>query len=632
MLTAPVAIRPLRLVGFLLLSTACLVARAGVEGELRCWHKVTLSLPGPSASETDTAPNPFVDYGFWVEFKHAESGDRFWVPGYFAADGHAGETGADSGDVWRAHLAPHKPGEWSYTVHFTRGDGAALDPSCPGEPVAGIDGESGEFTVAPSDKSGRDFRGKGRLQYVGERYLKFAQTGETFLKAGPDAPETMLAYTDFDGTTTRKVKLKTWEKHAGDWREGDPTWQGGKGKGLIGAMNYLASKGLNSVSFLPYNAGGDGDNVWPMIAPGKKLHYDCSKLDQWAVVFDHAQRQGLYLHFKMQEAENDDNRIGWQKNNKNLAKKAPFPDSLDAGALGVERKLYCKELVARFGYELALNWNLGEENTQSIEEQIDMARYVRSIDPYDHHVVLHTLPSHQERNYRPHVGRKETLTGLSLQNEWDHTHRQTKKWVLESIKAGHPWVCANDEQGPAGEGVPPDASYADQNSKKPSYTQDDIRKQTLWGNLMAGGAGVEYYFGYKLAENDLVCEDYRSRDHAWDDCRRALEFFQANELPLVAMLPDDELVVAEGHGHTPGAYCLAQRGEIYLVYLLDGGEATIDLSDAEGEFTLAWYDPRNGGELQAGSTTTLTGGDKRSLGAPPNEPGQDWLAVLRRKP
>ena len=33
---------------------------------------------------------------------------------------------------------------------------------------------------------------------------------------------------------------------------------------------------------------------------------------------------------------------------------------------------------------------------------------------------------------------------------------------------------------------------------------------------MAGGAGVEYYFGYSLPENDLLCEDFRSRDRSWD--------------------------------------------------------------------------------------------------------------------
>ncbi len=53
----------------------------------------------------------------------------------------------------------------------------------------------------------------------------------------------------------------------------------------------------------------------------------------------------------------------------------------------------------------------------------------------------------------------------------------------------------------------------------------DIRKYCLWGNLMAGGAGVEYYFGYQLPEHDLNLEDFRSRDKSWDYCRIALDFF-----------------------------------------------------------------------------------------------------------
>jgi hypothetical protein len=49
---------------------------------------------------------------------------------------------------------------------------------------------------------------------------------------------------------------------------------------------------------------------------------------------------------------------------------------------------------------------------------------------------------------------------------------------------------------------------------------------------MAGGAGVEYYFGYKLPQNDLACEDWRSRDKSWDFRRIALEFFPANKIPF----------------------------------------------------------------------------------------------------
>ena len=42
---------------------------------------------------------------------------------------------------------------------------------------------------------------------------------------------------------------------------------------------------------------------------------------------------------------------------------------------------------------------------------------------------------------------------------------------------------------------------------------------------MAGGAGVEWYFGYNYTHNDLNCESWHSRDHMWDLTRYALEFF-----------------------------------------------------------------------------------------------------------
>jgi hypothetical protein len=45
-------------------------------------------------------------------------------------------------------------------------------------------------------------------------------------------------------------------------------------------LNYLASEELNSFSFLTYNAGGDGDNVWPFVERDEKMHYDVSKLGQ----------------------------------------------------------------------------------------------------------------------------------------------------------------------------------------------------------------------------------------------------------------------------------------------------------------------------------------------------------------
>lgn len=599
-----------------------------VSGEAKVWHNVALTLDGPFAHEQDNAPNPFTDYRMTVAFKHAD-GTTYEVPGYFAADGDAGNSSADSGTKWRAHFTPDRVGDWTYHVSFAKGKLAALDDDATSEKLAAYDGKSGTMTVLASDKQGRDLRAHGRLQYVGKRYLQFAGTGKYFLKVGADAPETLLGYADFDNTVAgkpNKVPLKTWSPHTKDWQAGDPSWKGGKGKGLIGAINYLSGKGCNAFSFLTYNAGGDGDNVWPFIQREDKLHYDCSKLDQWATVFEHGTQKGMYLHFKMQETENDDHVQGKKPGNK--------PESLDGGNLGTQRKLYCRELIARFGHNLALNWNLGEENTQSTAQQNAMIDYIAKLDPYGHNIVVHSYPDQQDKVYRPLLGNASKLTGTSLQNSsLKTTHAQTVKWVSASSDSGKPWVVAFDESGSAAHAQCPDLGYrgfdGHDRTGKMVYTQHEVRKQTLWGHLMGGGAGCEYYFGYQFAENDLICEDWRSRDQSWNYCRIAIGFFHDNNIPFWEMKCMDELVGNPDHGISK--FCFAKANDTYLVYLPDGGPTELDLRDASGTYSVHWFNPREGGELSSGNIQSAKGGKSVGIGNPPNDENEDWLAVLRRE-
>lgn len=598
--------------------------QVSVAGEMKQWHRITVTQEGPFAHELDTDPNPFTDYRMIVVFQHESRESRYEVQGYFAADGDAGNTSAQSGTKWRAHFTPDKPGKWLFQVRFYEGKNAALDLYRNDPPKAPFDAVGGLIEVGSSDKKGRDFRGQGRLAYVGKHHLQFAGSGDYFLKAGADAPETLLAYADFDGTVARKpnVPLKDWSPHAGDWRDGDPTWQDGKGKGLIGALNYLSGKGANAFSFLTYNAGGDGDNIWPFVSRDDTFHYDVSKLDQWGAVFDHATARGLYLHFKMQETEMDDNRHG--------EGDGSVPTSLDGGKLGPERRLYCRELVARFGHALALNWNLGEESTMSPEEVRDMAQFIRDLDPFDHHIVIHTYPGQQQQRYTPLIGDRSVLTGASLQNGWDQVHQRTLEWVKASAEAGKPWVVANDEQGPASCGAPPDPEYQEWDGKDDKgnvvHTLHDIRKYTLWANLMAGGAGVEYYFGYQLPENDLLCQDWRSRDATWDYSRIALEFFRRFDVPFWDMKNANALV--GNPENTNDRYALAQAGEVYVIYLPNGGSAELDLAGTDGTFAVGWFNPREGGELVRGPIDTVDGGAKGSLGSSPD--GNDWAILVRR--
>lgn len=575
-----------------------------ISGELKRWHKITLTLDGPWAAESG-APNPFLDYRMEVTFSSGAL--SYVVPGYFAADGNAGESSASAGMKWRAHLSPDLTGTWNYVVAFRSGTDCAVNGG--GSTLAPYHGKTGTFSIGESDKSGRDLRGKGRLQYTGRRYLRHAGTGESFIKVGADSPENMLGYADFDGASKYAGgTLKTWAAHVGDWQTGDPTWQGAKGKGIIGAVNYLASEGMNVFSFLTYNVGGDGKDVWPMTAHDQKLRYDCSKLDQWEVLFSHADRQGMFLHFKTQETEND-NETGV---------------SLDGGNTARERRLYYRELIARFGHHLALNWNLGEENTQTTAQRQAMAQYFHDTDPYHHLVVLHTFPGDQEAVYRPLLGSASRLTGVSIQIDWSAVHQETLQWINESAAAGMQWVVANDEQGSANIGIPPDAGW-------PGYTgtitQDQVRKATLWGCLMAGGAGVESYFGYQTGETDLTAQNYRSRDRWWDYCRFAHGFF-SQYLPVAEMTNANALIGNVANDNS--RYALAKAGQVYAVYLANGGTTPLNLAGASGSFEVRWFDPRNGGGLQVGSVAAVTGGAAVALGNPPASATSDWAVLVRR--
>jgi len=574
---------------------------ADICGELKKWHTITITFTGPDTNE-EAEPNPFLDYRLNVTFTKGKK--QYVVPGYYAADGDAAETSANSGNKWRVHFVPDEKGKWLYKASFRTGPDIALDSDTKAGKAAASDGVKGTFTIGASNKRGRDFRAKGLLKYVGKRYLQFAESGEFFLKGGADSPENFLAYADFDGTfDTAELKregeaagekfLHRYGPHVRDWKPGDPTWKNGKGKGMIGALNYLASKNMNSVYFIPYNIdGGDGKDVWPWTKPTEKYQFDCSKLDQWEIVFSRMDKLGLMLHIITQETEND--------------------QGLDGGELGRQRKLYYRELIARFAHHLALVWNLGEENTNTTSQRKAFCQYIKDLDPYGHPIVMHTFPGKYEECYKPLLG-YEYFDGPSLQT--NDTYNQTVKWIDRSGSAGQQWFVCLDEIGPAHTGIKPD---------KDDYWHDEVRNKHLWGHLMAGGAGVEWYFGYKFAHNDLNCEDWRSREHLWEMTGYALEFFH-KYLPFTEMSHHDELTSAKDD------HCFAKPGQIYVIYLPAGGTTHLDLGSSSASFSVEWYNPRAGGPLRRGSVAEVTGPGPVAIGHPPQTTDKDWVALLKAK-
>ena len=138
---------------------------------------------------------------------------------------------------------------------------------------------------------------------------------------------------------------------------------------------------------------------------------------------------------------------------------------------------------------------------------------------------------------------------------------------------------------------------------------------------------MEWYFGYKFPHSDLSCQDWRSRDGFWDYCRFLLEFFESNEIPFWEMINTNALIGNDGNSND--GYCFSSTGKCYLVYLPKAADAALDLTGGEGTFSVQWFDPRNGGVLQAGSVSKVTGGGKVSLGHPPSDPDQDWVVLVK---
>lgn len=579
-----------------------------VSGELKRYHKITVDLAGPSTSE-GASPNPFLSYRFEVTFTNLATNDQTTVPGYFAADGNAAETSATSGNVWRAHFVPPSIGSWRATTSFVSGTNVAVNGG--GTTVSAYHGLTITFDIIETDKSGRDFSGKGILRYVGERYPRF-DSGEYFVKAGADSPENFLAYYEFDGTYDNggnnvpgyPDKLHHYDPHELDWNQQSPKWQGNKGKRIIGAVNYLASTGANTLSFLTYNKGGDTNDVWPFVAHNTPLQYDVSKLAQWEIVFEHADKLGMHLTFKMQETENDNEQ----------------QHALDGGNTGTERKLYYRELIARFGHHRALQWMLGEETSLTTSQNKAMAAEVARLDPYGHNIALHTYPQQQSQVYTPLLGSASELTGASVQSIIGDIHNDVKNWVTSSASNNKPWIVYNDEQGPWQEGIKPDTQFAPLGNGD----HQDVIHRVLWATFLAGGAGVEAYFGYNFPNSDMNLENWRSRDAWWKFNKHILDFFST--ITYWTMESSDNLVGSN-------AYCFAEVGKTYVVYHASevNSNTRINLSGAQSNdvFKVEWFDPFNGGNMQQGSMASVQGGGSQHYGVPPSSASsKHWVVKL----
>jgi hypothetical protein len=157
--------------------------------------------------------------------------------------------------------------------------------------------------------------------------------------------------------------------------------------------------------------------------------------------------------------------------------------------------------------------------------------------------------------------------------------------------------------------------------RRPDGLADTLRKEVVWGAVLAGGH-MEFYTG----NDDVKHIDYSKYEDCWMAMGHAAKFMNANlAKEIVNMKPNDDLAIGENN------WAMTNEGQTYLLYFKNGGEAIVDLSKAAGKtFSVQWFNPRSGGDLISGTPGTVKGGSENvSLGLAPNTTGDDWVVLLK---
>lgn len=468
----------------------------------------------------------FLNYRYDLLVRYDDT--AYTVPGYF------------DGEEFTAIWAPEHTLQTEVTYRFCVGPNVALLQD---EELTRAQCQYVEEKLSVGDVS----FGQCALTARNSRYLRRGD-GSIFLKTGAGSPENILAYADFDGTydaggtnfpSLGEDQLHAFEPHLKDARPGDPTWGDGKGAALLGVFNYYETVGVNSQYLVGMSIHGDGWDVSPWVSHDDPYVFDVSKLAQWKTVFEYANNRGVAIHFLFTETENE----SFFEVHDGLTVAEDFAPS---------RKLYYREMVARFGHLPMIIWNLGEENgvignsgedpyrlPTTPEQRGHFADYIASLDARGHPVVSHNWPDAEEELYGPLLGRP-SFSGISLQAH-DNYFDKIVEWTTRSDAAGKPWMVSVDEPLGWEFGARPDA-------------QIDRREEiltVLWPTFLAGGAGVEWYFGWQnnAPTSDLSSEDQRSRDELWKTSAKVRAFFET--LPLLDMSArrDGEAMIFEGAGH-----------------------------------------------------------------------------------
>jgi hypothetical protein len=280
---------------------------------------------------------------------------------------------------------------------------------------------------------------------------------------------------------------------------------------------------------------------------------------------------------------------------------------------GEDERRYYAYAAARLSAFSNVVWDITNEyHLFRDEDWVNrMGAFLKEKDPYDHLMSVH---GHERFPFRT-----VPWADFAMYQAWDESggHAFMLRNRREQRETGRPLPQVNEEYG-----------YEDHyphwggDPTGPPMRSADNRRRLAWGMTMAGGYQTT---GERAARGTGWGPDTGG---GWingrgDDTmvmlpgyKRLVDFF--SRLPWWTLEPRDDLV-------TNDAWCLAEPGRRYILYLPKGGSTTLTL--APGRYKAQRYNPRTG---RYASLPDADGGTGEGWTSPPTPDTEDWALLLEK--
>lgn len=520
--------------------------------------------------------NPFRDAAVVGEFT-SPSGKKLTAEGFY-----------DGGDTWRLRFTPEEEGEWRYLL---RGEGAELH-------------QRGRLRcIAPRAHGFIRVHPDNPYAFAYADGTPFFPLGDTCYGLHDDSPITPELRREYLETRRRQrfnfVRMSLGHSH---YRaQADPVywaWGGTPGQPDLDRLNPVFFQSLDG---LLRQMRQGGMNAELLLLSFYRLPF--TDTTRWTPA-----RERLWLRYVIARYAAFDNIFLWTLSNE----YETHPDG---------------------GYRL--------DQPGDPDWAKATARFIKQRDLYDHPVTVHPVISSSTKGATPGAPYDPPWRIGGFFGEGDDLDVLSQQ--TGQAGAGVVW----DEQLQCWTGDDPDlvaSLHADRRYRKPVLNTEngyeylrgqptekkqvhhtDKVRHSAWRIVCAGGyfaAGFNGTIGHNDIWNRIDAPNHYTFIVKDEGAAAQLgllhDFFTS--LPFWRMQPFDGV-------KGDMAVALAEPGHVYVIYLPRGGDVTIDLSSASGQFVAEWFDPRTGATTDEGF---VPGDAGHSFKAPDQN---DWaLRLLRKAP